>query len=145
MILISHRGNLNGPDLKTENKPSQIESVIKKGFNVEIDVWLINNKYWLGHDEPQYLTSYNWLKEIKSHLYIHCKNHDLVEFLFQSDMNYFWHEDDDMTITSFGHLWCHPKIKPIKNCIAVLPEINNWNLESCSGICSDYIINYHNE
>ena len=32
MIVISHRGNIDGPNPKTENKPHQIEKVIYKDF-----------------------------------------------------------------------------------------------------------------
>ena len=39
MKIISHRGNLTGPDPKQENKPSQILKVLEKGYEVEVDVW----------------------------------------------------------------------------------------------------------
>ena len=39
MILISHRGNLNGPKPDQENSPNYINNAISKGYNVEIDVW----------------------------------------------------------------------------------------------------------
>ena len=39
MLLISHRGNLNGPDKKFENHPKYIQNAIKKGFDVEIDIY----------------------------------------------------------------------------------------------------------
>ena len=34
---ISHRGNLKGKDLNLENSPQQIEKVIKKGYECEVD------------------------------------------------------------------------------------------------------------
>ena len=39
MILISHRGNINGKKPDLENKPEYIQNAIKLGYNVEIDVW----------------------------------------------------------------------------------------------------------
>ena len=54
MILISHRGNINGKDEAKENKPSYIVDAIRKGYNVEVDFWYDNGKFVLGHDEPQY-------------------------------------------------------------------------------------------
>ena len=45
MILISHRGNLNGPDPSKENKPSYITNAIRTGFQVEVDFWFIDNKF----------------------------------------------------------------------------------------------------
>ena len=40
MILISHRGNLNGPQPENENKPEYVEIALKN-FNVEIDVFFL--------------------------------------------------------------------------------------------------------
>ena len=45
MIFISHRGNLNGKKKKLENKPVYIKDAIKKGFNVEVDVWYTDGFY----------------------------------------------------------------------------------------------------
>lgn len=39
MILISHRGNIDGPNVKMENDPRYIENTLGKGYNVEVDVW----------------------------------------------------------------------------------------------------------
>ena len=48
MILISHRGNINGriPDL--ENSPDYIDAAIKLGYDVEVDVWFYNDSFFLG-------------------------------------------------------------------------------------------------
>jgi len=50
MILISHRGNVSGPNPKMENSPLFIQSALEQGFNVEIDVWYKDKKFYLGHD-----------------------------------------------------------------------------------------------
>jgi hypothetical protein len=52
MILISHRGNLNGPNPERENHPDYIWEALRAGFEVEIDVWWVEGKFKLGHDEP---------------------------------------------------------------------------------------------
>ena len=54
MKIISHRGNLNGVDSKNENKPETIVKALDLGFDVEIDIRVINGEIYLGHDEPQY-------------------------------------------------------------------------------------------
>ncbi len=41
--IIAHRANLNGPDHETENTPASINKAIKLGFDVEVDIWYINN------------------------------------------------------------------------------------------------------
>ena len=58
MKVIAHGGNLNGPNANEENRPSYINNAIKSGYDVEIDVWYVDNKWYLGHDDPRYHISY---------------------------------------------------------------------------------------
>ena len=60
-FLISHRGNLNGKNEDLENHPDYIMAAIHKGFDVEVDVWLYKDRLYLGHDKPQYPTSFDFL------------------------------------------------------------------------------------
>ena len=55
MILISHRGNLNGSLQWEENRPDYINNALDLGYDVEIDVWKQPDGWYLGHDEPQFL------------------------------------------------------------------------------------------
>jgi hypothetical protein len=58
---------------------------------------------------------------------------------------YFWHQNDDITLTSNGYLWTYPGKKLTDKSIVVLPEFNFYNkkdLKKCYGICSDFILNY---
>jgi hypothetical protein len=142
MYLISHRGNLDGPNPQFENDPLYLAIAVSKGFKVEVDLWFKDKNYWLGHDKPQYRISMEWLKDNQEHLFIHCKNIKSLEKISNSNLHYFWHEEDNVTLTSKGFIWAHPKIKPPTNSISVLPERHNWDLEKCKGICSDYIIKY---
>lgn len=144
MILISHRGNLDGKNEHLENSIDYVQKTINLGYDVEIDIWLIGNKLWLGHDNPQYSINIEWLKLRKFKLWIHCKNIDSLLFLKETDdgFNYFWHENDTLTLTSLGYIWAYPGKQPIKNSIAVLPEIYSDKIQNCLGICSDYILKY---
>ena len=54
MIIIAHRGLLEGPNKELENSPAQIEKAIDENFNVEVDVRYIDREYYLGHDGPEY-------------------------------------------------------------------------------------------
>lgn len=54
MYLISYRGNIVGVDDKKENKPYQIQEVIRMGFHCWVDVWWYNNQFYLGTYEPYY-------------------------------------------------------------------------------------------
>ena len=50
MKIISHRGNLNGPESETENSPQKIEQALKLGYECEIDVWYESGNFTLCHD-----------------------------------------------------------------------------------------------
>lgn len=143
MILISHRGNINGKFPELENSIDYINSAIKLGFDVEVDVWMIEGVLFLGHDEPQYGITQHWLNERYTKLWIHCKNIEAVEWF--SDIgafNWFWHETDTITLTSKGFIWAYPGKQPIKNSIAVMPELHDDTISMCVGVCSDFIKKY---
>ena len=148
MILIAHRGNINGKIEKFENNPNYIDSAIEQGYDVEIDVWYHQHEFWLGHDEPSYEINLKWLTDRKDFLWIHCKDLITIDMLRdlqihnKTDLHYFFHDEDDCTITSKGDLWVYPGKQPVKNSIAVMPEWHRDNTEFCKGICSDNIINY---
>jgi len=144
MILISHRGNLSGKQVDLENSPEYIDVAISLGFDVEIDARLIDNNLFLGHDYPQYIVSKEWLLERSDRLWIHCKNFEsIIYFNTLSDkFNYFWHQSDDLVLTSRGYIWAHPGKQPIENSIAVLPELLSDSTDRCIGVCSDYIVKF---
>lgn len=147
MILISHRGNINGKQPDKENHPDYIWEALRKGYNVEIDVWFVNDKLKLGHDNPQYDFPFELFENHYNKLWIHCKNLEAIVELNKFDktgtrLNYFWHQEDDVTLTSKGYIWAYPGKQPIANSIAVMPELNKDDISKCVGVCSDYIINY---
>ena len=115
MILISHRGNINGKNEERENAPDYIDEAIAEGYDVEVDVWMTEDGFlYSGHDEPQYRITQHWLEERNKKLWIHCKSFDAMRwFTLIPELN------NDNSIT-------------------MLPK-------ELLGICSDYIINYKNE
>tara|TARA_R110000744_G_C18983169_1_gene519590 strand:+ start:98 stop:535 length:438 start_codon:yes stop_codon:yes gene_type:complete len=143
MILISHRGNIDKKLLNLENQPDYIDHAIGLDYNVEVDIRVIEGLFYLGHDEPQYVVTQDWLNKRLDKLWIHCKNIEAIEWFTMIDkFNYFWHETDTLTLTNKGYIWAHPGKQIIKNSIAVLPEIFNDDISECVGICSDNIKNY---
>ena len=50
MKIISHRGNLKGPEPETENSPKKIEEALKLGYDCEVDVWHQSGVFTLCHD-----------------------------------------------------------------------------------------------
>ncbi len=148
MKLIAHRGKINGPDSSIENSPDQIDKCIEQGYDVEVDVRYDpkTERLWLGHDDPQYAVTWWWLAGRAQHLWIHCK--DITTMFAFSDgtsgYNYFWHQEDDFTLTSKQFIWSYPGKPYTSRSIIVMPEQSNLSWESlkvtnCHGSCSDYI------
>ena len=142
MILISHRGNINGRFEDWENKPEYIDDALSLGYDVEIDLWFIDGKTYLGHDEPQYEIDDDWLGERIDKIWVHCKNIESLNWIRSTNLHYFWHETDTVTLTSKNYVWAYPGKQPIVGSIAVMPELENDNVLLCTGICSDYIQYY---
>jgi hypothetical protein len=146
MILISHRGNINGKNTEKENHPSYIDTALNLGDDVEIDIWYIDDKLWLGHDEPQYEVSLEWLELRSPSLWIHCKDMNSLSYLNEysdkvsSQFNYFSHDVDMGVLTSHNYIW---STHLYDRGILVLPEVfNKEPIEGTLGICSDIIEKY---
>lgn len=145
MIFISHRGNLERRIKEEENKPEKILECIKLGYQVEIDVWFKNNRFFLGHDEPQFIVDDVFLKH--ENLWCHAKNLNSLQKMLEYDIHCFWHQNDSYTITSKQIIWCYPNSPLLSNCVAVLPEFANYSLndlKQCYAICTDEVLKYKN-
>tara|TARA_B100001939_G_C16839562_1_gene572483 strand:+ start:355 stop:786 length:432 start_codon:yes stop_codon:yes gene_type:complete len=137
MIYISHRGFIDGPDKNLENNPDQIKFLLSNNINIEVDIHFYKNKFYLGHDEPVYEINSVFLEN--KLLWCHAKNYEALDALKKTDAHFFWHQEDDYTITSKGFVWVYPGKPLIKNSICVLPEKNNLNFSDCYGVCTDYL------
>jgi len=150
-ILIAHRGLLHGPDFEKENTVQQIELARQLGFDVEIDVWYVNDQWWLGHDSPVHQISMDWLTQIDRspgdpchHAWIHAKNIDALFWLRNLSWpgHYFYHQNDDVVITNTGYLWTYPGKQLTQFSIGVMPEWNGLGAPLLhtgpAGWCSDY-------
>jgi hypothetical protein len=140
MILISHRGNLNGKIPEYENNPLYIDRALGKGYDVEIDVWFRDNIFFLGHDYPTYRVEVDYLRNKK--LWCHAKNINALNMMLDNDIHCFWHQEDDVTLTSCGFMWTYPGKQLTSKSICVLPEKNNQIPKKAFGICSDYVVYY---
>jgi hypothetical protein len=142
MKLISHRGNTIGTNIERENSPDYVfESSIE--YDVEIDVWLVDNDWYLGHDKPIYKIEESFLANPK--FWCHAKNLSALEAMLQNNaIHCFWHQTDDVILTSRGFLWTFPGKKLAKEkAIAVMPEMTkNWDISKAYGVCSDFVENY---
>ena len=142
MILISHRGNINGRNSELENSIPYIEEASKL-YDVEIDVWLVDGKFYLGHDGPVHLTNEQFLCNEK--FWCHAKNIEALNAMLCNDrIHCFWHQEDDVTLTSKNFIWTYPG-KPLAaiGAIAVVPEkAKDWDISKADGVCSDFIVNF---
>jgi len=147
MILISHRGNTAGPNIEKENSPEYLKEAISMGYNVEVDIWLISQTIFLGHDEPTYEVTEDFIKEISKEAWFHCKNIESL-YMFKTkypDFKYFWHESDKFTLTSNNIIWTYPDqpVTPqsIMVCLSRVPS--DWtDSDSVYGVCSDYALDW---
>ena len=115
MRFIAHRGNVYGANKEKENRPEYIKQALALGFDVEIDVWYLNDhggsesrggcleqesfhesNNALHHSSPCSSSSW-WLGHdepqymvpyeflLQSRLWIHCKNGAALRMLSQED------------------------------------------------------------
>ena len=103
MKIISHRGNLEGRIPEDENNPDYIHEAIESGFDVEIDLWLYENGFYLGHDEPQYQIDLKFLKNER--LWVHAKSMETAEFLYKQPIIHkeFFLDCDDSVRFNVAH------------------------------------------
>ena len=139
MLLISHRGNIDGPNIKSENHPDYIKNALLKGFHVEIDVWFQDGSFLLGHDYPAYKVDESFLRNDR--LWCHAKNLNALEKMLQDPkIHCFWHQEDDFSITSMGYIWTHPKKSLCSKSVIVLKDKFDPQGLNCFGVCSDFLI-----
>ena len=136
MIKIAHRGNIYGQNTKDENNPDYVMDALSNGYHAEVDVWFVGSQWYLGHDSPQYLISKDFL--LNPMLWCHAKNKEsLFNMRKMMGIHFFWHQDDDYTLTSKGYVWTYPGKDTMDGSIIVcgkdLPD------GFFSGICSDYV------
>lgn len=154
--IISHRGNLSGPDPDLENKLEHIETVLNTTqLDVEIDIRAIDGKLFLGHDSIEDSVSLNFLLNNKDRLWIHCKNIEAYEVFSRyrsfgaSTFNFFFHDKDPCALTSNGWLWGFPNStlndKIQDHYVHVLPEFTldvEDTIRVYKYFCTDYPLNY---
>ena len=144
MVLISHRGNIDGRNPEFENTQDYIDDAIESDYEVEIDVWSKDGNLWLGHDMPQRRVEYDWLLARRAWLWIHCKNFKALAGLITSPLVLFYHSKEDYTLLSNGMVWAHNIHEIDHNCVIPLLDADaviKWkeSPQVVGGVCSDYI------
>lgn len=144
MRFIAHRGNIDGIIEVRENSPDYIDEAIEKGYDVEIDLRTKEGKLFLGHDDPQYPVTIEWLRDRRNHLWIHAKDYESLRFLSTTNLQYFYHTSEAYTLTSNGYIWSHDFSNKMTNmCIVPLlskEEVTAYNQKDFFAVCSDFIL-----
>ena len=145
LLLISHRGNLVGADPSRDNNPVAIKDVLSKGLHCEVDVRMVGDTLWLGHDAPTHKVDISFLKNPS--IIAHAKDGQTLRYLLDSGVHSFWHDKDPFTLTSAGLIWAYPG-QEIDGTVCVLPETTGRTsaelLElGCVGVCSDNIMSFN--
>ncbi len=144
MRFIAHRGNINGIIEDRENSPDYIDESIEKGYDVEIDLRTKEGKLFLGHDDPQYPVTLEWLIDRRNCLWIHAKDYASLKLLSTTNLQYFYHTSEAYTLTSNGYIWSHDFNNKMTNmCIVPLlskEEVLAYNQKDFFAVCSDFIL-----
>lgn len=141
MLKIAHRGNISGPKPELENSPEYLLKAIIAGFDVEVDLWVLDGKLSLGHDEPTYDVELHFIDFISDRAWFHCKNLAALRHMIdtRSWYKFFWHQKDDFTLTSNGYIWTYPGKETTGSSIVVDLGINPQT-SGIYGVCADYLV-----
>jgi len=156
--IIAHRANLYGPNPNTENTLEAIQDCIKRDIDMELDIWHKDGKFFLGHDEPRLEFDPFTYNFGDSYVWFHCKTIQTIEKLltntfytaqkWYNQYTVFFHDKDDMTLTSNQEFWTYPGRDLCVKSIAVMPEYVSHVYEGTvlklmlthklKGVCTDY-------
>jgi glycerophosphoryl diester phosphodiesterase len=143
MVIIAHRGNVSGPaSCFQENTVKHIEVALALGFDVELDVWFTSGRFYLGHDEPNCHEEVDISFLKNERFWVHCKNVMGMVRLNGTKIHRFFHNTDDVVLTSQGYLWTFPGKPVFSSSIAVMPETTNQDISKAFGICTDRALEY---
>jgi len=155
-MIIAHRALLRGPDFIKENTIDSINECIRMNINIELDIRYIDGNWYLGHDHPQEIIDLDTFDFGFVHVFFHCKNietlnrccNTLFKEQFEGQIDFFYHDQDSVTLTKNGLIWSYPKSKLFDWSICVMPElvskkyfektINKYNDSKIYAICTDY-------
>ena len=84
-------------DYGSGNVKSVFNVINHLGYDVEIDVWLVDNEFFLGHDEPQYKVHGTFL--MTKGLWCHAKNIEAFYLMsLDNRIHCFFHDQDDVAL-----------------------------------------------
>lgn len=148
MIYISYRGVFDGNNFQDANTPNQITKAMNFGFNVMIDVWKVNDKFYLGNEQPTTEVTAKYLQNKR--FWLNARNNAMITFLQSEPAKnypnwfYFPSMPPPAYVTASNGKLITPGNVPINNnSVIFLPEITDTAMFStvhlrCFGIVSSY-------
>ncbi len=108
MLIISHRGNLNGPEGSGDCDRDRVLLALRLGFDVEIDVRCHQRECWVGHDEPLYRLS-ELVVPISARIWFHAKDLESFRQVVSHGRMAFAHAVDAFVpVVNTDAIWVHP-------------------------------------
>lgn len=144
---IAHRGNIAGPQPTFENTDGYLKHAYANDCFVEVDIIKYQDKLYYGHDDPKQLADLEFL--FNPGVYCHAKTLDTLIALLDMKLTCFWHENDQVTLTSDDKIWCYPGHHPVHHS-AIWLDLHNKplpkeNLDKIYAVCGDYKDYYSND
>ena len=150
MLYISYRGIFDGNDYQDSNTPNQIAKAFGMGFSCMVDVWRVDDKLYLGNDQPITEVTARYLQGKK--FWINARNTDMQTWLASQSStlypNWFFFTQPTPPpayVTASNGKLITPGTVPIdNNSVIFLPEIKDTGLFctvklKCFGIISNYL------
>ena len=150
MLYISYRGIYDGTNYEDANTPSQLGKAMGMGFSCMIDIWKVDDKFYLGSDQPltevteKYIQGNRW--------WINARNTAMQNWLPTQNQklypNWFYFTTPTPPppyVTASNGKLITPGTVPIYNdSVIFLPEIDDKGLFSTVhlrnyAICSTYL------
>ena len=135
---IAHRGNTSGAQPTFENRIEYLLHAYDVCGAVEVDIQTHRGQLYFGHDDPQEPVNFDLI--MQDNWFCHAKDLESLGKLLDLGAHTFWHQQDTVTITSRGFIWCYPNVYPVheraiwldfENKFTDMELINGW------GLCSD--------
>ncbi len=130
-------------DAKTEEAPID-EADVTAQMEMSNDE-MKEGQLYLGHDHPQYRVELSWLLERKDKLWVHTKDFESLDFLIETGLRIFFHEQERQTIINNTNLiWSHDLESANSKSIIPLLDLQSINeygyiAQDVYGVCSDYL------
>jgi hypothetical protein len=144
-ILIAHRGNINGPVPDFENELHHLYAAIHTGYDVEVDVWYTDKRWYFGHNGPTIPVSSEDIETLSPFAWFHAKNYFALCELHGKGHHVFAHDKDPFTLTSKGWIWSHQGVYNPAG-IVVMPSLTTEQdlILNSAGVCHDDLLMVEN-